>query len=987
MLYPIVEEFLKEFASKTTGFTFRPEQAKYMSAFLPLFYVDTNKQDDTISKIFAEAGTGTGKTIGYLMAYNLVKNYPDKAVPLVTQLLEKEAFDKRFFLESDISNVDIDYSKDNVFVYPQVSNLFITASSKMLQAQIINTINVINEFNQKMQKPQIKFATIVGKSNYVCQNHITTLLDFFTNNNKGVSLDAKLFTTEGINKSMFLTFLNALAQSEVSTTEEAKDLVSKTQGIEEFVEHPITKRKVPFFDAFTKTLDYLRNSQELTSLPSLSAPGLKFVRANSGGAFFESYCSVCKMPNCEKYQDLQKVGEADVIIMNHHSFIHTFRNVMRAFSSERASLSKEIEDFRKTYGCNPFSSQEKIKNHLYEHPEILGNVLLQEELINAILHRAETIKQTQKLYNNIQTIHIDNKKINFSESLMVIDEAHDLPKVLLGIDSTSIKLPEIYVLLRDLEEKVSRLPKSSKDAKFIEFNKKFVDYVSEFGKAIENMDYLLREYAEAIDKNEEPEYDANNMRFADFTSLIKHQDPNVSPKNKIEALVTFINETESLLNDLESYNIWGVSNKLYHLRSIQKIALIEFQALRRDYIQELLVSGKDKIDITREELEFLNDSLRELYQKYKLFHGNKLFTTTPDMSTDLSITAPPLNTEGMMDRFFFSQWKNMRVMLTSGTLLPCTEQPYKDFLKQLSISPNQASWIRLESPFTLEQSKIVHFGDVPAIDATATEYSPEWEEYLLKKIPEVIFETKGGALILSPKIALSSKIYKHLLSIKDELGEKHGVHLYIAGHFTKKMELIELAEKCKNDPRAKFIAIQGHDGFQGLDIRGLTSVHILKLPYEHPSSPLGREIDQKATARVVTALSNYPAGAEGTLSKETIEALYNNSRRAIWKSYGIAWAANSFRQQMGRLIRSSEDKGVIYLYDNYNRIKRFVSQITNPKKVALPVKLPKIITYDTLEYKKFIDEVNTTYAYHPTAISIQEIENDNNLSGLNGKKK
>ncbi|MFA6878182.1 MAG: helicase C-terminal domain-containing protein, partial [Fusobacterium sp.] len=98
--------------------------------------------------------------------------------------------------------------------------------------------------------------------------------------------------------------------------------------------------------------------------------------------------------------------------------------------------------------------------------------------------------------------------------------------------------------------------------------------------------------------------------------------------------------------------------------------------------------------------------------------------------------------------------------------------------------------------------------------------------------------------------------------------------------------------------KSKFPVLLGTDSFwEGVDVKGdkLSSVVIVKLPFKVPNDPITEAIIEK----------------------------YEEQGKNSFLEYQIPEAVIKFKQGIGRLIRSKEDRGVITILDNRIVTKRY----------------------------------------------------------------
>ena len=150
--------------------------------------------------------------------------------------------------------------------------------------------------------------------------------------------------------------------------------------------------------------------------------------------------------------------------------------------------------------------------------------------------------------------------------------------------------------------------------------------------------------------------------------------------------------------------------------------------------------------------------------------------------------------------------------------------------------------------------------------------------------------------------------------IKDEL-EEEGYDLFIQG-MAPRNQIVNMYKMSKKP------VLFGTDSFwEGVDVKGdkLSSVILVKLPFKVPSDP------------VVEAI---------------IENLNDEGRNAFLE-YQIPESIIKFKQGIGRLIRSKDDRGIITILDTRTIKKRYGKLFLD----AIPTKNILVKTKNDILYK------------------------------------
>lgn len=241
------------------------------------------------------------------------------------------------------------------------------------------------------------------------------------------------------------------------------------------------------------------------------------------------------------------------------------------------------------------------------------------------------------------------------------------------------------------------------------------------------------------------------------------------------------------------------------------------------------------------------------------------------------LVATPLDITEELEDNLYSNLKQL--IFTSATI--AVENNFDYFKKSVGLSEETYDKI-IASPFDYDRQMKVY---IPTgLPNPNDRYFLDEIIPLLKKI---ILKTNGRAFVLFTSYSSLNYTY---YSLRDEL-EQNGINLFIQGMLPR----TRLIEKFKNSNSP---VLFGTDSFwEGVDIKGeqLISVIIVKLPFKVPSDPI--------TEAII----------------ETYELQGKNS----FMEYQIPESVIKFKQGIGRLIRSKEDKGIITILDNRVITKRY----------------------------------------------------------------
>ncbi len=258
--------------------------------------------------------------------------------------------------------------------------------------------------------------------------------------------------------------------------------------------------------------------------------------------------------------------------------------------------------------------------------------------------------------------------------------------------------------------------------------------------------------------------------------------------------------------------------------------------------------------------------------------------------TDLdyvTLTQTPLDISGLMQSGVFEEMSS--VICTSATLAAGKDFGYWCRRTGLSnLDPDRVSCKSFASPFPYDKNMLF----AVASDAPLSNQS-EFQPWIEMAIPRLIKAAEGRTLVLFTSYESLKSAHKTCVSV---LRGFNGLIMKQGDDDNSK-----LLERFKNDNESVLFATDSF--WQGVDIPGesLSQVIIVKLPFSVPNDP------------VFMARS------------EAIEKRGGSS----FMELSVPEAVIKFRQGTGRLIRRSDDKGVVTVLDKRIYEKRYGASFVN----------------------------------------------------------
>lgn len=301
-----------------------------------------------------------------------------------------------------------------------------------------------------------------------------------------------------------------------------------------------------------------------------------------------------------------------------------------------------------------------------------------------------------------------------------------------------------------------------------------------------------------------------------------------------------------------------------------------------------------RIRQTRFDLDFIVTQAESNYVYWLEKRGKGMF-----------LRASPIDVSQLLREKLFE--KVDTCILTSATL---SANGKFDFIRErLGLEKDKTTVLLAPSAFDYESQALIY---LPR--AMPDPRSFEFTQMAAGEIVKLLQATDGRAFVLATSNASMNALY-------ELVSARVNYPCFVQGSMSK----TGLLERFRNTPNAVLFATSSF--WQGVDVRGeqLSCVIIDKLPFAVPSDP------------IVAARTKF---------------IDENGGRSFFE-YSIPQAVISLKQGVGRLIRSTTDKGVIAILDPRLRTKGYGRDFLNS--------LPRIrITSDIKDVEKMFSDVNPT---------------------------
>lgn len=292
----------------------------------------------------------------------------------------------------------------------------------------------------------------------------------------------------------------------------------------------------------------------------------------------------------------------------------------------------------------------------------------------------------------------------------------------------------------------------------------------------------------------------------------------------------------------------------------------------------------DRLESFLENFKFINALDDEKFIYWLEVNGKK---------SNSKLVATPLKIDSELKKNLYINLK--QIIFTSATIAIGNNFDY--FKESVGIHEKTLEKV-IHSPFDYNRQMEVYIPkDIP--DPNDRSFMDEISEFLIS----LILKSKGRTFVLFTSYSALNYMY---YMVRERL-ENEGMELYIQG-MAPRSQLVDMYKRGSNP------VLFGTDSFwEGVDIKGdqLSSVIIVKLPFKVPSDPVTEAIIESFTAKNKNAFIEYQ----------------------------IPESVIKFKQGIGRLIRSKNDRGIVTILDTRIINKKYGKYFID----AIPTKNIKVM--------------------------------------------
>lgn len=444
-----------------------------------------------------------------------------------------------------------------------------------------------------------------------------------------------------------------------------------------------------------------------------------------------------------------------------------------------------------------------------------------------------------------------NNGMGMKNSLLIIDEAHQLENAALkhlgtSIDYVSLKMMINKLGFYDQKQLLNKLLNMVQELKPHKNNHSQAD------RLLQDVIYEIEQFFQLLSKAcEDFQKNMHNKNAVSLQSIVKGHGNGQPLKNLAERLHKQLQTLSAFLLEHVAYvkeNGQPGKTQLFYLSEIESIA--EFFKVRANNFLEYFLNNKDSF----------------LY--WVEWHKN-----SPGQYVYL-YSQPISGGQELWHRFFAQQ---NSVILTSSTL---TVKGSFEYMKnKLGLNHHDIETIAFPSPFQYkEKVELLVAKDIPEVNKVSQQY---YVEQIVQYIEQAALACKGRMLVLFTSQDMLKEVHE-LLRIQTSLEDFNILSQGISSN--SKTRLIKYFQNFD-----KSILLGTASFWDGLDLPGetLQCLMMVRLPFSPPNEPL---------------------------TEARCEQIKNAGRNPFTE-YALPEAIMRFRQGFGRLIRTNEDKGVFIVCD------------------------------------------------------------------------
>ncbi|NIK77642.1 ATP-dependent DNA helicase DinG [Paenibacillus castaneae] len=260
----------------------------------------------------------------------------------------------------------------------------------------------------------------------------------------------------------------------------------------------------------------------------------------------------------------------------------------------------------------------------------------------------------------------------------------------------------------------------------------------------------------------------------------------------------------------------------------------------------------------------------------------------------------PVDVSAQLQKYFFDVKES--IVLTSATL--SVQKSFQYAEEQLGLTgyeeQGRLKTVQLPSPFNYrDQALVVIPRNFPVLKGAGVDAA--YLEMLVKSLADAAKETKGRMLVLFTSYRMLKQVYEPL---KEQLSS---AGIQVLGQGIDSGNRTKLTRRFRQTPESVLLGTSSF--WEGVDIPGeaLICLAIVRLPFQPPNHPLA-----EAKAEMLQRQKQNP-----------------------FMKLSIPQAVIRFKQGFGRLVRTTQDKGIVIIYDT--RVidtfygKHFLYSLPGPK--------------------------------------------------------